>query len=198
MFTLHTTSPTTNIDHPHSEKFRPASKPGLFGWISDFRSVDDEFILNHQSLDGYLYVRFFKILVFMSFVGCLITWPVLFPVNATGGAGQQGFDILSFSNVAHPASFFAHALIAWVFFGKCTSLEVRDHPLMPQHRLRVVPDLARGVVSYQAAASIHAVGMELVPHLVANRALHQRSGRIPLPPASPSHVLRGRADLACI
>jgi hypothetical protein len=61
-------------------------------------------------------------IVFMSFVGCLITWPVLFPVNATGGAGQQALDILSFSNVADPTRFFAHALIAWVFFGECAFL----------------------------------------------------------------------------
>ncbi|KAJ4301600.1 hypothetical protein N0V90_003693 [Kalmusia sp. IMI 367209] len=99
------------------EKTPKSSKPGLFGWISDFRATQDEYILNHQSLDGYLYVRFFKIMVLMSFVGACITWPVLFPVNATGGGGQQDLDILSFSNVAHPARFFAHALIAWLFFG---------------------------------------------------------------------------------
>jgi hypothetical protein len=57
-------------------------------------------------------------MVFMSFIGCLITWPVLFPVNATGGAGQKDLDILSFSNVAQPSRFFAHAFIAWIFFGR--------------------------------------------------------------------------------
>ena len=101
-----------------SERTKPAAKPGLFGWVSDFRAMDDDFILNHQSLDGYLYVRFFKMIIVMSFVGCLITWPVLFPVNATGGGGQEDLDILSFSNVAHTPRFFAHALIAWIFFGK--------------------------------------------------------------------------------
>jgi hypothetical protein len=56
-------------------------------------------------------------MVFMSFIGCLITWPVLFPVNATGGGGESGLDIISFSNVQDPTRYFAHALIAWVFFG---------------------------------------------------------------------------------
>jgi hypothetical protein len=56
-------------------------------------------------------------MVFMSFVGCIITWPVLFPVNATGGGGESGLDVLSFSNVNNPTRYFAHALIGWVFFG---------------------------------------------------------------------------------
>ncbi|KAL5423432.1 hypothetical protein PMIN04_003949 [Paraphaeosphaeria minitans] len=99
------------------ERTPSSSKPGIFSWISDFRATNDDYILNHQSLDGYLFIRFLKMLVFMSFVGCLITWPVLFPVNATGGAGQANLDVLSFSNVAQPARFFAHAFIAWAFFG---------------------------------------------------------------------------------
>ncbi|KAF1966178.1 DUF221-domain-containing protein [Bimuria novae-zelandiae CBS 107.79] len=72
---------------------------GVF--ISDYRNTDDEFILNHQSLDGYLYMRFFKMMVFMSCVDCLIAWPVLFPVNATGGARQSNLDILSFTFVLY-------------------------------------------------------------------------------------------------
>jgi signal recognition particle receptor subunit alpha len=79
--------------------------------------MSDEYILNHHSLDAYLYIRFLKMLTLMAFVGAILTWPILFPVNATGGGGQSGLDILSFSNVDNPARYFAHALIAWVFFG---------------------------------------------------------------------------------
>jgi hypothetical protein len=53
----------------------------------------------------------------MTFVGAVITWPVLFPVNATGGGGQSGLDILSFSNVNNATRYYAHAIMAWVFFG---------------------------------------------------------------------------------
>lgn len=56
-------------------------------------------------------------LTVITMVGALITWPVLFPVNATGGGGESGLDILSFSNVQNPTRYFAHALMAWVFFG---------------------------------------------------------------------------------
>src|ERR1700759_4603398 len=47
-------------------------------------------------------------------VGCLITWPVLFPVNATGGGGQKQLNILSFSNVKDKNRYLAHTFIAWV------------------------------------------------------------------------------------
>ncbi|KAK3076933.1 hypothetical protein LTS18_011611, partial [Coniosporium uncinatum] len=54
-------------------------------------------------------------------VGCAITWPVLFPVNATGGAGMQQLDILTMSNISSQGMntfrYFAHAGCAWLFFG---------------------------------------------------------------------------------
>ena len=50
-------------------------------------------------------------------VGACITFPVLFPINATGGAGQEQLDIISMSNVENPWKFFAHAGCAWIFFG---------------------------------------------------------------------------------
>lgn len=50
-------------------------------------------------------------------VGACITFPILFPINITGGAGQEQLDILSMSNVLNPWKFFAHAACAWIFFG---------------------------------------------------------------------------------
>ena len=47
-------------------------------------------------------------------VGCLITWPVLFPVNATGGGGQTQLNILSFSNVQDKNRYLAHTFMAWL------------------------------------------------------------------------------------
>ena len=81
------------------------------------KSIPDDFVLHHNSLDGYLFLRFFKLLIFICLVGCCITWPVLFPVNATGGGGQSQLDILSISNVKDPVRYYAHALVAWVFLG---------------------------------------------------------------------------------
>lgn len=66
-----------------SEK-TPAPSSSRFGWIADYRSIRDDHVLNHSSLDNYLFLRMFKILTVICFVGSLITWPILFPVYATG------------------------------------------------------------------------------------------------------------------
>ena len=97
-----------------------------FNWISGWRSLKDEYILTHESLDGYLYIRFFKIMTMICFAGCLITWPILFPVNATGGGGAEQFDLLSMANVVNVNRFYAHALVAWVFLGFIMFMVARE------------------------------------------------------------------------
>ena len=56
----------------------------------------------------------------MTFVGCCITFPVLFPINATGHNGGRQFDLLSFSNVADKNRYYAHTFVAWIYLGKPT------------------------------------------------------------------------------
>ncbi|KAK5939505.1 phosphate metabolism protein 7 [Knufia obscura] len=95
----------------------PTSNKGFFGTLFDIKGLPDYFVLERNSLDGYLFLRFFKLLIVISFAGVCITWPILFPVNATGGGGQEQLDILSFSNVVNVNRYYAHALVAWVFLG---------------------------------------------------------------------------------
>ena len=77
--------------------------------------MDDDFVLAHASIDNFLWLRMFKMLACMCFVGCLITWPVLFPVNITGGGDQEGLDILTFSNVQPGPRYYAQTFVAWAF-----------------------------------------------------------------------------------
>ena len=56
-------------------------------------------------------------MVFLCGVGCCITWPILFPVNATGGGSGKQLDLISFSNVVGKDRMYAHAAVAWVFLG---------------------------------------------------------------------------------
>jgi hypothetical protein len=79
--------------------------------------LPDDYVLNHQSLDQYLYLRFLKMITIMSAAGCCITWPLLFPVNASGGGRQTGMDVLSISNIKNPNRFYAHTIAAWAFLG---------------------------------------------------------------------------------
>ena len=82
-----------------------------------FFQIPDSYVLNHHSLDGFLFLRYLKIGVVICFFGCLITWPVLFPVNITGGKGQKQLDMLSLGNIANKNRLYAHALVSCVFFG---------------------------------------------------------------------------------
>lgn len=50
------------------------------------------------------------------FLGCCFVFPILFPINITGGGSEQGLDILSFSNCVKKERYYAHALVAVCFF----------------------------------------------------------------------------------
>lgn len=98
----------------------PPLPNGLFNWIGPFWRMSDTHPLQHQSLDAYLFLRFLRVLVTICFVGCCITWPVLFPVNATGHGGAEQVDILSYSNInkdTESSRYYAHVFVAWVFYG---------------------------------------------------------------------------------
>ena len=96
---------------------RTPQAPSTGGLIAAMKSLPDQFVMKHNSLDGYLFLRYFKLLILISLAGCLVTWPVLFPVNATGKGGQSQLDILTFSNVVNANRYYAHAGIAWIFLG---------------------------------------------------------------------------------
>jgi hypothetical protein len=111
-------SPRSFLGTLPKESRSPKLNNGLFNWFGQFFKIDDQYVLNHHTIDGFLLLRFLKLSVLTCFVGCLITWPVLFPVNATGGGGKQQLDILSLSNVTNNYfKLFAHAGCAYLFFG---------------------------------------------------------------------------------
>ncbi len=102
----------------------PALPQGLLNWFGTFAKVPDSFVLNHQSLDGFLLLRYLKVASATCLVGCCITWPVLFPINITGGAGQKQLNLLTFGNVLDKNRYYAHVFIAWIFLG--THCQLRD------------------------------------------------------------------------
>ena len=107
----------------------PSLPNGLFNWIGPFWKISDYHPLQHQSLDAYLFLRFMKILIVICFVGCCITWPVLFPVNITGGGGQSQLPLLSYANVNKDTQYnryYAHTFIAWIFYGFVMYMIVRE------------------------------------------------------------------------
>lgn len=85
-------------------------------WFHDFRSLQDRFVLKHNSLDAYLFLRFLKFVIVVCVAGSCLTWPILFPVNATGGGRASELDRISFSNIAKNSHLWAHTVVAWVLF----------------------------------------------------------------------------------
>lgn len=73
-----------------------------------------------------------KILIVICFVGCCITWPVLFPLNITGAGGQTELNLLNYSNIDSKTQYnryYAHAFIAWIFYGFVMYMIVRESVL---------------------------------------------------------------------
>ena len=97
-------------------------------WLGAFFQIPDSYVLNRGSIDGFLLLRYLKICVVICFVGCLITWPVLFPVNATGGNGLTQLDLLAFGNVANKQRYYAHTGVAWIFFSEITCVDIARCP----------------------------------------------------------------------
>ncbi|KAI9830632.1 MAG: hypothetical protein M1819_005442 [Sarea resinae] len=120
-------APRTFLGSLRPEQRSPDLPKGFLNWLKTFFSFSDSYILNHQSLDSYLFLRYLKIIVVICLVGSLITWPVLFPVNATGGAGEKQFDLLSFSNIkGNKYRYLAHNFIGWIYFSFILYMVTRE------------------------------------------------------------------------
>jgi len=123
-FLASTYSPIALATHTNQSRDRtPSSSRSSFSWFRDFRRLDDKFVLRHSSMEAYLFLRYLRMVVLICVVGCCLTWPVLFAINATGGGGASEADKISFGNVLDSKKLYAHAIVAWIFFGEspCSS-----------------------------------------------------------------------------
>ncbi|KAJ4294882.1 phosphate metabolism protein 7 [Collariella sp. IMI 366227] len=122
-------APRTYLGNLRDAERSPPLPSGLFNWVGSFWKIPDIYALQHQSLDAYLYLRYLRMALVMCFVGCCITWPILFPVNATGGGGQTQLDILSYANIDQKnqnGRYYAHAFVCWVYFGFIMYMIMRE------------------------------------------------------------------------
>ncbi|OIW28467.1 DUF221-domain-containing protein [Coniochaeta ligniaria NRRL 30616] len=122
-------APRTYLGNLRENQRTPALPTGMFNWIPTFWKIPDAYALQHQSLDAYLYLRFLKMALVICFTGCCITWPILFPINATGGGGQKELDLLAYGNIdpkAQKNRYYAHVFVSWVYFGFVMYLIMRE------------------------------------------------------------------------
>lgn len=109
--------PRSTIDTvPENERPRPLAS-GAIGWFKDLITRKEKDILEDAGLDGYFFLRYLRFMTLVSFVGIIVLFPILLSVNGTGGNGQSGFDVISFTNVSNPKRFYAHVLLSWIFNG---------------------------------------------------------------------------------
>lgn len=73
-------------------------------------------------MDGYLYLRFFRTLVYICLVGWLLTWAVLLPLYGTSHGNYQQLEKLSYANIdikIDANRLYTPVFIAWLFLGMC-------------------------------------------------------------------------------
>lgn len=121
--------PRTYIGYLRGWERTPDTPTGLMDWIQAMYKLPDTYVLQHHSMDAYLLLRFLKMCSVLLFVGCCMTFPVLWPVNATGGGGQTQLNLLSISNIGKNsyARYFAHCFISWIFVAFVFFMVTREH-----------------------------------------------------------------------
>lgn len=115
-------APRTYLGSLREQERSPELPNGFFNWFAAFWKIPDSYALQHQSLDSYLFIRFLRICCTICFVSLCITWPILFPINATGGNGKKQLEILGWSNINITDStqrnrLYAHCFVAWIVYG---------------------------------------------------------------------------------
>lgn len=121
--------PRTYIGYLRPWQRTPDSPTGLWDWVVAMYKLPDTYVLQHHSMDAYLLLRYLKLISLIMFIGCFITWPVLFSVNATGGGDGTQLDKLSISNIAENTygRYFAHCFISWIFVSFVFFMITREH-----------------------------------------------------------------------
>lgn len=94
-----------------------AAPKGLFAWATHLFKKPQSYILEQTGPDGYFFLRYLLEFCFICFLGCLLVWPVIFPIDATNSNHNKQLDILTYGNVKNKWRYFAHVFISWLFFG---------------------------------------------------------------------------------
>lgn len=93
------------------------SKKGVLTWLTNLLRMSNQSIIQQTNTDGYFFLRFLFEFAFICLLGCIIVWPILFPVTITNSNNLQQLDMLTIGNVKHKWRYLAYVFVSWVFFG---------------------------------------------------------------------------------
>lgn len=100
------------------QDLQPGESPkGATAWVTTLLKKPQSFLVQHTGPDGYFFLRYLLEFSLICLLGCIILWPVLFPVTATNSNHLEQLDILAYGNVKSKWRYFAHVFMSWVFFG---------------------------------------------------------------------------------
>lgn len=109
--------PRRTVEYVPQDLKPSESKSGAFAWLTDLFHMPQLYIIQQTGPDGYFYLRFLFEFTFICLVGCLIAWPILFPVTVTNSNHLQQLDMLTIGNIKHKWRYLAHVFVSWVYFG---------------------------------------------------------------------------------
>ena len=175
-------APRTFLATLREQERTPPVSNSMFGWIKDFMKIPDTWVLNHQSIDGYLLLRYLKISTIICLVGCIMTFPILFPVDATGGAGSMQLDAITIQNILPPNNprLYAHVFVGWLFYGSYTPIS-NSTISANLGRLRMGHDCPRDGLLHQRPPNLPLVSLVLHAHVISHRPFHVCSKGLPGP-----------------
>ncbi|EWG47609.1 hypothetical protein FVEG_07673 [Fusarium verticillioides 7600] len=111
------------------KSINPLYRSSLFGlptgWISSFRAPDS-YIIARCSLDGFLFLRYLRVLSLICFIGIVLTWPVILPIHARGSEWPL-LNSLTILNLKNHDQLYAHVVISWIFTGFVLYIVWREH-----------------------------------------------------------------------
>lgn len=108
--------PKSSFDLINDEKKPEPLPSGLWQWLIPLLKKSDNFVIRQAGLDGYFFLRYLSIICGLCFFYMLLFFPILLPINSVDGKGSEGLDGYTISNVGHRSRYYAHAILAWVFY----------------------------------------------------------------------------------
>ncbi|ODV62363.1 Rsn1p [Ascoidea rubescens DSM 1968] len=95
--------------------------PGVYQWLIILLKKKNNFIIRQAGIDGYFFLRYLFFISAFCLAGMILVYPIIIPINITGGNGNEGLDRLSFSNINsdnnNSSKYYAHIVCSWIFNG---------------------------------------------------------------------------------